>query len=56
MKEYKIIKPQSMWGDKDSTFEDTFNKYAAQGWHLLTVSFSLEGKIQKAVLERSKNR
>ncbi len=56
MKEYKIIKPQSVWGDKDSTFEDTFNKYAAQGWLVHTVSFGSGGNILKAVLERSKNR
>lgn len=56
MREYKIIKPESMWVSKDKTFEDMFNKYAAQGWQIISVSYGQSGNIQKAVLERDKNR
>ena len=56
MKEYKIIKPDSMWAYKDKTFEDLFNKYASQGWCVLNVAFDQSGNIRKAVLERDKNR
>jgi len=56
MKEYKIIKPDSMWAYKDQTFEDLFNKYASQGWRVLSVGFDQSGNIIKAVIERDKNR
>ncbi|WP_457615437.1 DUF4177 domain-containing protein [Lutibacter sp.] len=56
MKEYKIIKPNSIWNYKDKTFEDLFNKYASQGWHVINVSFDQSGGIRKAILERDKNR
>ncbi|MFK5959159.1 MAG: DUF4177 domain-containing protein [Lutibacter sp.] len=56
MKEYKIIKPESMWAYKDATFEDMFNKYASQGWRVINVGFDQSGNIRKAVLERDKNR
>ncbi|NOR27970.1 MAG: DUF4177 domain-containing protein [Lutibacter sp.] len=56
MKEYKIIKPDSMWAYKDQTFEDMFNKFGAQGWQVINVSFDQSGNIRKAVLERDKNR
>jgi len=56
MKEYKIIKPDSMWAYKDQTFEDLFNKYASQGWRVLSVGFGQSGNIIKAVIERDKNR
>jgi len=56
MKEYKIIKPDSMWAYKDQTFEDLFNKYASQGWHVISVGYGQTGNIAKAVLERDKNR
>jgi len=32
MKEYTIIKPESIRASKDKTFEDLFNKYASRGW------------------------
>ena len=56
MKEYKIIKPDSIWSYKDKSFEDLFNKYASQGWSVLSVGFDGGGNIKKAVLERDKNR
>ena len=56
MKEYKIIKPDSMCAYKDQTFEDLFNKYASQGWRVLNVGFDQSGNVKKAVIERDKNR
>jgi len=56
MKEYKIVKPESVWSYKDATFEDLFNKYASQGWVVISVAFDQGGSIRKAVLERDKNR
>ena len=56
MKEYKIVKPESMWAYKDTAFEDLFNKNASQGWRIISVAFGGTGNIQKAVLERDKNR
>lgn len=56
MKEYKIVKPESRWATKDKTFEDLFNKYASQGWQIISISYGQSGNIQKAVLERNKNR
>ena len=56
MKEYKIIKPDSMWAYKDQVFEDLFNKNASQGWCVINVAFDQSGNIRKAVLERDKNR
>ena len=56
MKEYKIVKPEKRWVTKDQVFEDLFNKYASQGWRVLSVFFAQSGQIQKAVLERDKNR
>ena len=34
MKEYKIVKPESMWAYKDATFEQIFNQHASQGWRV----------------------
>ena len=56
MKEYKIIKPDSVWSYKDKDFEDQFNKYASQGWEVKSVGFSQSGSVIKAILEREKNR
>jgi len=56
MKEYKIIKPSSIWSYKDATFEDLFNKYASQGWEVKSVGYGQTGNISKAVLVRDKNR
>ena len=56
MKEYKIIKPESIWSHKDSTYEDLFNKYASQGWSVVSVAYGGTGNILKAVIERDKNR
>lgn len=56
MREYKIIKPESMWSRGDATFEDLFNKYAAQGWKVISVGYGNTGNLLKAVLERDKNR
>ena len=56
MREYKIIKPDSIWGYKDVVFEDLFNKYASQGWQVISVAYTSAGNIKKAVLEREKNR
>jgi hypothetical protein len=56
MKEYKIIKPTSMWSYKDSTFEDLFNQHALQGWNVISVGYGSTSNITKAVLERDKNR
>lgn len=56
MFEYKIIKPDSIWNIKDKTFEELFNKYASQGWRVISVAFNQGGAITKAVLERNKNR
>ena len=56
MKEYKIIKPKSIWSYKDETFEDLFNTYASQGWEVKSVGYGETGSILKAVLERDKNR
>lgn len=56
MREYKIIKPESMWIHKDATFEELFNKHASQGWRVISVAYGKAGNIQKAVLERDKNR
>lgn len=55
MREYKIIKPESIWSHKDSTFEDLLNKYAIQGWKVISVGYT-GSNIVKAVLERDKNR
>jgi len=56
MREYKIIKPDSIWAYKDVVFEDLFNKYASQGWQVISVAYNSTGNIKKAVLEREKNR
>lgn len=56
MKEYKIIKPQGLFNLKDKNFEELFNKYAANGWRIISVAYSQVGQIQKAVIERDKNR
>jgi hypothetical protein len=56
MKEYKIIKPESIWTYKDETFEDLLNKYASQGWEVKSVGYGETGNILKVVLERAKNR
>lgn len=56
MKEYKIIKPESMWAYKDITYEDLFNKYASQGWRVISVAYGATGNILKGVIERDKNR
>ncbi len=56
MKEYKIVKPNSVWSYKDKYFEDLFNKYASQGWCVISVAYGSSGHILKAVLERDKNR
>ncbi|AMC10606.1 hypothetical protein Lupro_04840 [Lutibacter profundi] len=54
MKEYKIVKPESRWTTKDKTFEDLFNKYASQGWQIISISYAQSGNIQKAVLKEIK--
>lgn len=56
MREYKIIKPDSIWSYKDATFEDLLNKYASQGWRAISIGFDISGNLLKAVLERDKNR
>ena len=56
MKEYKIIKPDSVWSYKDQTFEDLLNKYASQGWQVASLAFDQSANIRKAVMEREKNR
>jgi len=56
MKEYKIIKPESVWSYKDTTFEDLLNKYASQGWSAISIGYGASGSLLKAVLERDKNR
>ncbi|MCF6168606.1 hypothetical protein [Lutibacter sp.] len=56
MKEYKIVKPEKKWDTKDQIFEDLFNKYSSRGWQIMSVSYGQSGNIQKAVLERDKNR
>lgn len=56
MREYKIIKPESIWSYKDSDFEDLFNKYASQGWRVISVGYGGSGNVLKAVLEKDKNR
>jgi hypothetical protein len=54
MKEYKIIK-KSFW-KKDDDFEDSLNQFAREGWRVISISYANIGNIQKAVLEREKNR
>lgn len=56
MREYKIIKPDSSWYLKESDFEDLFNKYASQGWRVISVGYGASGNVLKAVIERDKNR
>jgi len=57
MREYKIIKPLGVWSHKDADFEDLINKYASQGWRVISVGYDGGGgNILKAVLERDKNR
>jgi len=56
MKEYKLIKPESMWSFKDEKFIDLFNKNAREGWEVLTIGYSQGGAIIKAVMVRDKNR
>lgn len=56
MKEYKIVKPEGMFGYKDKKFEEIFNQYAASGWRVISVAYAQTGQIQKVVLERDKNR
>lgn len=56
MREYKVIKPKSIWGAKENEFEDLFNKYASQGWRVISVAYGATGNILKAVIEREKNR
>ena len=56
MYEYKIIKPESVWNQKDKTFEELFNKHSSQGWRVINVAFNQSGNFTKAVLERNKNR
>jgi hypothetical protein len=56
MKEYKIIKPKSLWSFKDTSFEDVLNTYGTQGWRVVSVAYGGTGNILKAVLERDKNR
>jgi hypothetical protein len=56
MKEYKIVKPESMWAYKDATFEEIFNQHASQGWRVISIGYGGSGNLLKAVLERDKNR
>ncbi|MFD1293613.1 DUF4177 domain-containing protein [Lutibacter holmesii] len=56
MREYKIVKPKSRWSINDATFEELFNKYASQGWRVISIAYGQSGNLQKAVLERDKNR
>lgn len=56
MKEYKIIKPESMWSFKDEKFIELFNESAHQGWEVLSIGYSQGGAILKAVMVRDKNR
>jgi len=54
IKEYKIVKPDSMWSYKDDTFEELFNKNALEGWEVHSVSYGESGTILKALLVRNK--
>lgn len=56
MKEYKIVKRESMWSTKDDDFIDLFNQNAREGWEVLSVGFNQSGMMLKAVMVRDKNR
>ena len=55
MKEYKIVKPESMWAYKDATIEEIFNQHASQGWRVISVGYGGSGNLLKAVLDSNKN-
>lgn len=51
MTEYKIIKKKTF--SKGKTFEELLNMEARNDWKVISVGYSMEGTITKAVLERS---
>jgi hypothetical protein len=54
MKEYKIISKHSWWSSckVKSDIEKVINKYAQNGWKVVSVSFSYYGYYAFATLER----
>ena len=51
MTEYKIVARKMF--SKESTFEDTLNSEARNGWKVISIGYGAEGEIAKAVFERS---
>jgi hypothetical protein len=51
MTEYKIISKKMF--AKESAFEDVLNSEARNGWKVISIGYSMEGAISKAVFERS---
>jgi len=53
MVEYKIIKESSIWSmsNVEKAIEQKINKYAKDGWRLVSLSFCY-GNIAHATLER----
>ena len=53
MTEYKIISRKTF--SKEATFVDTLNAEARNRWRVISVGYSMDGIIAKAVLERTDN-
>ncbi len=53
MTEYKIISRKAF--SKESSFLDTLNTEARNRWKVISVGYSMDGIIAKAVLERTDN-
>jgi len=51
MTEYKIINRKTF--SKESTFQDTLNAEARNRWKVISVGYSMDGAIVKAILERT---
>jgi hypothetical protein len=52
MKEYKVIRPNLGWKNRNEKLEEILNNHAKQGWVLHTAT---NGFLQ-LIFERSKNR
>ena len=53
MTEYKIITRKAF--SKEATFLETLNAEARNRWKVISIGYSMDGVIAKAVLERTDN-
>lgn len=53
MTEYKFMSKKMF--SKEKTFEEEINNEARNGWKVISIGYTMEGAIAKAVLEKSNN-